>query len=169
MIGETSDDQLQSPRKFYFATIPVYDVEAKYQVRGSEGPQSFQAGQQVQWFHYCLHSWSSDQQPPVRRWAVYSARIHVNSVFVTEKISLSQRRSAVMHRTICTGSRSKLKGPKAILLGTGGITVARVNSNPFPSLVHSLNRGHGAFATPGSDNFSRIESTGWSPCRFREE
>ena len=87
IIGETSDDQLQLPRKFHFATIPVYNVEAKYQVRGSEGPQNFQAGQQVQWFHYCLHSWRSNQQPPVRRWAVYSARIHVNSVFVTEKIS----------------------------------------------------------------------------------
>ena len=87
IIGETSDDQLQPPREFHFATIPVYDVEAKYQVSGSEGPQTFQAGQQVQWFHYCLHSWSSDQQPPVRRWAVYSARIHVNSVFVTEEIS----------------------------------------------------------------------------------
>ena len=60
-----------------------------------------------------------------------------------------------MHRAICTGSRSKLNGPNAMLLGTGGITVARVNSNPFPSLVHSLNRGHGAFATPGEDNFSR--------------
>ena len=87
IIGETRDDQLQPPREFYFATIPVYDVEAEYQVRGSEGPQTFQAGQQVQWFHYCLHSWSSDQQPPMRRWAVYSARIHVNSLFVTEKIS----------------------------------------------------------------------------------
>ena len=87
IIGETSDDQLQLPRKFYFATIPVYDVKAKYQIRGSEGPQTFQTGQQVQRFHYCLHSWSSDQQPPVRRWAVYSTRVHVNSVFVTEKIS----------------------------------------------------------------------------------
>ena len=87
IIGETSDDQFQPPHELHFATIPVYNVEAKYQVRSSEGTQTFQAGQQVQWFHYCFHSWSSNQQPPVRCWAVYPAWVHVNSVFVTEKVS----------------------------------------------------------------------------------
>ena len=82
---------------------------------------------------------------------------------------LSHNRSAVMHRAICKGSRSKLNGPNAMLPGTGGITVARVNSSPFPSLVHSLNLGHGAFVTPGDDSFSRMVSTGWSPDRSRAE
>ena len=62
----------------------------------------------------------------------------------------SNSRSAVMHQAICTGSRSKLNGPNTMLGGTGGTTVASVNSRPLPSLVHSLNRGHGAFATPGT-------------------
>ena len=87
IIGETGDDQFQPPRELHFATIPVYDVEAEYQVRGSEGPQTFQTGQQVQRFHYCLHSWSSNQQPPVRCWALHPARVHMNSVFIAEKIS----------------------------------------------------------------------------------
>ena len=82
---------------------------------------------------------------------------------------LSHNRSAVMHRAICTGSLSKLNGPNAMLLGTGGITVGKVNSRPFSSLVHSLNRGQGAFSTPGNDSFSRITSTGWFPDRSTAE
>ena len=62
----------------------------------------------------------------------------------------SNCRSAVMHPAICTGSRSKLNGPNTMLGGTGGTTVASVNSRSLPSLVHYLNRGHGAFATPGT-------------------
>ena len=38
IIGETSDDQFQPPRELHFAMIPAYNVEAKYQVRSSEGP-----------------------------------------------------------------------------------------------------------------------------------
>ena len=55
-----------------------------------------------------------------------------------------------MHLAICTGSFSKVNGPNTMLGGTGGTTVASVNSKPLPSLVHSLNLGHGAFATPGA-------------------
>ena len=53
-----------------------------------------------------------------------------------------------MHRAISTGSRSKLNGRTTMLGGTGVMTVANVNSRPLPSLFHSLNRGHRAFATP---------------------
>ena len=73
----------------------------------------------------------------------------------------SSNKSAVMHLAICTGSRSKLNGPNTMLGGTGGTTVANVNSRPLPSLGHSLNRGHGAFSTPGTAICCKIVSTGY--------
>ena len=54
-----------------------------------------------------------------------------------------------MHLAICNGSRSKLNGPNTMLGGTVRTTVHNVNSSPLPLFVHSLNRGHGAFATFG--------------------
>ena len=66
---------------------------------------------------------------------------------------------------ICTGSRSKLNGPTTMLGGTGGTTVANVNSRPLPSLFHSLNQGHGAFATPGTATCCRIVSVGYFSVR----
>ena len=61
---------------------------------------------------------------------------------------LSHERSAVMHRAICTGSRSKLNGPNAML------QCCRVQeASRWLELVHSSNLGHGAFVTPGDDNF----------------
>ena len=65
-----------------------------------------------------------------------------------------------MHLAICTSSRSKLNGPNTMLGGSGGTTVANVNSKPLPSLVPSLNRGHGAFATPGTAICGKIVSAG---------
>ena len=77
----------------------------------------------------------------------------------------SSNKSAVMHLTICTGSRSILNGPNTMLGGTGGTTVASVNSRPLPSLVHFLNRVHGAFATPGAAICCKIVSAGYFAVR----
>ena len=56
-----------------------------------------------------------------------------------------------------------------MLGGIGGTTVASVNSKRLPSLVHSLNRGHGAFATLGTAICSKIVSAGYFSVRSTPE
>ena len=56
-----------------------------------------------------------------------------------------------------------------MLRGTEGTQVANVNSQPLPSLVHSLNRGHGAFATPGTAIRCKIVSTWYFSVRSTPE
>ena len=74
-----------------------------------------------------------------------------------------------MNLAICTGSLSKLNGPNTMLGGTGGNTVPNVNSRALPSLVYSLNRGHGAFATPGTAIRCRIVAAGYFSVRSTPE